>query len=122
MSYNIIYPFGDTINEGAQIGRGQGIKSKSGRVVLNVTNSGVIELIGDGKVLWTAQQKAPYADFIIMQGDGNFVAYSIKEPTWASASNGTGHPYCVVVQDDGNLVVKAGDRPVWSSQTGGAIA
>ena len=81
MSYNIIYPLGDTINQDAQISRGQGIKSNSGRVVLNVTNSGVIELITDGNTIWSAQQKALYADFVIMQADGNFVACSIAGPT-----------------------------------------
>ena len=59
MSYNIIYPIGDTISQGAQIGPGQGIKSKGGRAVLNITNSDVIELIANGEIIWSAQHEAP---------------------------------------------------------------
>ncbi|KAL0567850.1 hypothetical protein V5O48_014145 [Marasmius crinis-equi] len=111
----------DTLPENGVIGRGYGLQSKSKRVVFNVTNEGNLELIGDGKKLWSVDGKN--ASFVKMQTDGNCVGYTADGTAiWHSATNGNKHPYNLVCQDDGNLVVYAtGGDPVWASQTGGLI-
>jgi hypothetical protein len=70
--------------------------------------------------LWSAPRNASGqpGSFIVMQGDGNFVAYAPDgTPYWAT--NTDGNPGAsVVLQDDGNLVVyDAADRPLWASNT-----
>src|SRR5574341_1169861 len=54
----------------------------------------------------------------VMQGDGNFVAYSPNgTPYWDTGT--WGHPGAwVVMQDDGNLVVyDNANNPLWASNT-----
>ncbi|KIK53175.1 hypothetical protein GYMLUDRAFT_49506 [Collybiopsis luxurians FD-317 M1] len=119
MSY--VYPYRDTLYEEAALGVGYGLQSKSGRVSFVVTASGDLQLIGDGRILWSVNGKR--VSFVKMQGDGNCCGYtSTYVPVWATASNGNNHPYTLVCQDDGNLVVYANGNPVWASQTGGQIS
>ncbi|KAL0069449.1 hypothetical protein AAF712_003475 [Marasmius tenuissimus] len=111
----------DTLPENGVIGRGYGLQSKSKRVVFNVTNEGNLELIGDGKKLWSFDGKK--ISFVKMQTDGNCCGYTAEgTPVWATQTNGNNHPYALVCQDDGNLCVYSkGGNPVWASQTGGQI-
>ncbi|WP_394425705.1 protein kinase domain-containing protein [Streptomyces sp. SGAir0957] len=54
---------------------------------------------------------------LVMQEDGNLVAYSDDRRRWASDTSG--EHYKAVFQEDGNLVVyTADDKPVWASNTG----
>jgi hypothetical protein len=69
--------------------------------------------------------------FAIMQGDGNFVLYSVKGkngrdrnfPTWNSGTHnkrGKTAPYRVVMQNDGNAVLyDAKNKPLWASNSNG---
>jgi hypothetical protein len=56
---------------------------------------------------------------LAMQGDGNFVLYSINRALWASSTNGK--PISkAVMQGDGNLVLyDAQSKPYWASNTPG---
>ncbi|MFE7035030.1 protein kinase [Streptomyces sp. NPDC057621] len=65
-----------------------------------------------GEFLQTAHMK------LIMQPDGNLVAYDADDKaTWASLTSGEN--YKAVFQEDGNLVVyTADDKPVWATNTG----
>ncbi|MFD0310287.1 protein kinase [Streptomyces sp. NPDC127119] len=65
-----------------------------------------------GEFLQTAHMK------LIMQPDGNLVAYDVDDKaTWASLTSGEN--YKAVFQEDGNLVVyTADDKPVWATNTG----
>jgi hypothetical protein len=70
------------------------------------------------KTMWTSPALGRSGGFAVMQGDGNFVAYSPEgTPYWATGTDG--HPGAwVVVQDDGNLVVyDAANRALWASNT-----
>ncbi|GAA2325806.1 protein kinase [Streptomyces kunmingensis] len=64
-----------------------------------------------GDFLQTAHVK------LVMQEDGNLVAYSDDRRRWASDTSGEN--YTAVFQEDGNLVVyTADDKPVWATNTG----
>ncbi|WP_246570332.1 protein kinase domain-containing protein [Streptomyces tauricus] len=65
-----------------------------------------------GEFLQTAHMK------LVMQPDGNLVAYDVNDKaTWASLTSGEN--YKAVFQEDGNLVVyTADDKPVWATNTG----
>ncbi|MFJ2258782.1 protein kinase [Streptomyces sp. NPDC087844] len=65
-----------------------------------------------GEFLQTAHMK------LLMQPDGNLVAYDVNDKaTWASLTSGEN--YKAVFQEDGNLVVyTADDKPVWATNTG----
>lgn len=65
-----------------------------------------------GEFLQTAHMK------LIMQTDGNLVAYDETDrPVWASLTSGEN--YKAVFQEDGNLVVyTADDKPLWATNTG----
>ncbi|KAK1221444.1 hypothetical protein PQX77_015751 [Marasmius sp. AFHP31] len=111
----------DDLPENGVIGRGYGLQSKNQRVQLNLTFEGNLELIGDGRKLWSVDGKD--ISFVKMQGDGNCVGYKDDAtPVWHTATNGSKHPYNLVCQDDGNLVIyEKGGIPVWATNTGGLI-
>ncbi|KIK53198.1 hypothetical protein GYMLUDRAFT_943117 [Collybiopsis luxurians FD-317 M1] len=119
MSY--VHPYGSTLPEDGVIGRGYGLISDSKRVTFVVTTSGDLQLIGDGRILWSVNGKN--ASFVKMQTDGNCCGYTPDGVAmWATQTNGNNHPYNLVCQNDGNLVVyEKGGVPVWASQTGGEI-
>lgn len=54
---------------------------------------------------------------LIMQGDGNLVAYGPAGAVWATYTNGPNRR--AVMQGDGNLVIYEGSKALWNSQTGG---
>ncbi|MFD5933458.1 hypothetical protein [Streptomyces sp. NPDC060333] len=58
---------------------------------------------------------------LIMQTDGNLVAYVPGRPVWASGTNIAGT--VLWMQNDGNLVLVApGNRPIWATGTSGSGA
>ncbi|MFI1410238.1 protein kinase [Streptomyces sp. NPDC020707] len=70
------------------------------------------QTLGPGEFLQAARVK------LIMQPDGNLVAYDENDKaTWASRTSGEN--YKAVFQEDGNLVVYTpDDKPVWATNTG----
>ncbi|KAG7100103.1 hypothetical protein E1B28_001883 [Marasmius oreades] len=111
------YPWGDTLPENGLLGRGYALISKNERVEFRVLDNGNLELIGDGKTLWSIEGKK--AGFVVVQSDGNLCGYTCEGANvWATMTNGNAHPYQLICQGDGNLVVyAAGGRPVWNSNT-----
>jgi len=58
---------------------------------------------------------------LVMQGDGNLVAYGPSGPFWASDTAGKGiPPFKLAMQSDGNAVIYGADNvPTWSTETAG---
>ncbi|MFV0458204.1 MAG: hypothetical protein ACK5MT_05470 [Actinomycetales bacterium] len=77
-------------------------------------------LNGDEFCLW--EEMYSYAtttqrldETLVMQTDGNLVAYVAGSPVWASWTQGNPGAY-LVLQDDENLVIySAADQPLWQS-------
>jgi hypothetical protein len=71
-----------------------------------------------GHALWASNTEGLPVDHVIMQGDGNLVAYSAHGTAyWATATDG--HPGAwAFLQDDGNFVVYgSGNNALWASNT-----
>ncbi|WP_229821047.1 MULTISPECIES: protein kinase domain-containing protein [Streptomyces] len=113
--------------------------SRQGGAVLELRADGVVAVARGGKDLFRtspdpalpqsltvqARRTLLAGEFVqaahmklIMQEDGNLVAYDEdNQPTWASRTFGENHK--AVFQEDGNLVVyTADDKPVWATNTG----
>ncbi len=58
---------------------------------------------------------------LVMQGDGNLVAYRGTTAQWSSGTNGVAGAYAVM-QTDGNFVVYAGGAAKWASGSSGSAA
>ncbi|KAF9260376.1 hypothetical protein L218DRAFT_587118 [Marasmius fiardii PR-910] len=113
-----LHPFGSTLPEDGSIGRGYALISNNKRAEFRVTYNGNLELIVDGKRLWSVDGKN--VSYVIMQRDGNCAAYTAPNTAavWATGTNGNEHPYKLLCQDDGNLVVYAkGSKSVWATNT-----
>jgi len=71
-----------------------------------------------GRPLWASNTEGKPVTHVIMQADGNLVAYSADGIAyWATGTQG--HPGSrAVLQDDGNVVVyDAGNNALWASNT-----
>jgi hypothetical protein len=67
------------------------------------------------KALWSPGKVTEGADEIIMQHDGNLVAYKGKKALWNTGTYG--HPGAYLrLQNDGNMVLYHG-KAIWSSNT-----
>jgi len=113
----------DTLSNNRRLKPGDTLVSRNGHWKLSYGTDGSVTLndTRSGAQMWTAQtliwsgmrgvRLRPVggysAGFLVMQGDGNFVAYnSGNAAVWASGSNGKGTaPYRLIVQNDGNVVV-----------------
>lgn len=113
--------------------------SRQGGAVLELRADGVVAVVRGGKDVFRtvpdptlpealtvqARRTLQAGEFVqaahvklIMQEDGNLVAYDEdNQPTWASRTSGEN--YKAVFQEDGNLVVYTpDDKPVWATDTG----
>lgn len=70
-----------------------------------------------GQFLYQGQYLASPGYQLIMQGDGNLVAYQASgQPLWASQTNGHPGAYAALQSSDGNLVVySAAGNALWSA-------
>lgn len=109
---------------GEMLSRGYKKTSNNGRYVLTMQEdfNCVLYIMGNGPLwnTWDASNRGGGGlpvTHVIMQQDGNFVAYNADSASWDSGT--WGHPGSVlVVQDDGNMVVYApGGNAVWNSHT-----
>jgi hypothetical protein len=58
---------------------------------------------------------------LVMQGDGNLVAYAFGGAIWQTQTAGSGAANRLVLQGDGNLVVyTSANKAVWNSRTAGS--
>lgn len=111
----------DRLHANQQLNVNDQLFSNNGLVRLIMQSDGNLVLYRalDGVPLWASNTPQTVVNHAIMQGDGNFVAYSAAgRAFWASGTNGHSGAY-VIVQDDGNLVVyDGGNRASWASNTG----
>ncbi|KIK53156.1 hypothetical protein GYMLUDRAFT_942266 [Collybiopsis luxurians FD-317 M1] len=121
LSQSFVYPYGDELPENGALERGYGLISPSGAVTFGLTESGDLLLSALGKTLWSVT--GTDASFVIMQPDGNLVAYTAQfVPVWFTNTVGNDHPYNLLCQDDGNLVLyEGGNIPVWYTNTAGQV-
>jgi hypothetical protein len=95
-----------------------------------VSNNELVNLIvqGDGNIvlyrtmfgvpLWASNTAGASVDHVIMQVDGNLVAYSpAGERVWATGTDRHTDAYCIL-QGDGDFVVyDSANNPLWASNT-----
>jgi hypothetical protein len=113
----------DTLNKEEALYPGESLQSKNGQYRLDFQNDGNIcvnKLMEGGQGWtfggWCTMSHNSKPNKLIMQGDGNLVAYKGNSAKWASDTHGKGGEK-VVMQDDGNLVVyDAGNKALFDSQ------
>ncbi len=108
----------DRLQADDQLKTGESLVSTNSRVRLIMQPDGNVVLYRseDGRAMWASNTDGQPVDHLVMQGDGNLVAYSPDgQAFWAS--NTDGNPGAsVVLQDDGNLVIYGGDgSALWAS-------
>jgi hypothetical protein len=107
----------DTLRAGQSLMTDMSISSMDGRYRLIFQGDRNLVLYGPGGAVWATNRYT--GDFVIMQGDGNLVAYNIwSAPAWDSHTGGIGGNPALVVQNDGNLVIYAGGRAIWDRHRG----
>lgn len=98
---------------GSGLRRNEWLSAGNWRVRLEVQGDGTVVLSHDGVGVWSQAQGA--ADGLMMQGDGNLVAYNdLGTALWSSGTSAPGAYLCL--QDDGNLVIIE-DVAVWATDT-----
>ena len=119
------------LNEGAELGPGQSVKSCNAKYGLWMQGDGNLVIYGaDGHATWSTRTDGSGANRAVMQTDGNLVLYTAAgKAVWSSATSG--HPFsALAMQDDGNLVLYSRSwLALWSSGSaaqapspGGSIA
>jgi hypothetical protein len=93
---------------------GQALHSASGGYVLVMQSDGNLVAYSPTKAIWSSSTSGAGASFV-MQTDGNAVLYSNGKPVWSTGTYG--HPGSVLVmQPDGNVVVYSpSGQPLWAS-------
>ncbi|HYH03869.1 MAG TPA: hypothetical protein VEC37_12245 [Bacillota bacterium] len=107
----------DTLNAGAELLRGQGLRSNNGHYLLDLRNDGNLVLSeNSGKMLWNSKTHGKAVRACIMQPGGNLVLAGIDHQVlWSSNTGGNNHAR-LVLQNDGRLVIIK-RITVWSSNT-----
>jgi len=97
---------------------GQVLQSADGYYRLVAQNDGNLVLYTPTRNIWSSNTFMKKFNKLILQGDGNFVAYDgLWFPTWNSGTFSSGAKK-LVLQDDGNVVLyNKNMQPVWSSGT-----
>jgi hypothetical protein len=86
----------------------QYLQSNNKNYSLRFQNDGNIVLSDkDNKLVWASMKFSSSPSILILQGDGNLVAYDTKKnPFWSSGTAGKGlTPYSLLLKDDGNLIL-----------------
>jgi hypothetical protein len=111
----------DVLLAGNQLLSSEALYSASGQYWAYVTHgSPEIQTLLHWRALSPAYDVA--GGRLVMQTDGNLVAYSPStgRALWASGTNGTGSHNRAVLGDDGTLRVYSGSNVVWASRTAGS--
>jgi hypothetical protein len=105
-----------SLASGDELLPGEWLESPNGAYAFVVEADGALTVYGPPGAIW-ADDDAYGADVVLMQGDGNLVAYDGNgQPLWATGTGAAGS--VLVMQDDGNLVVyRPGGVPVWASKS-----
>jgi hypothetical protein len=115
----------DRLEEDEVLLRGQGLRSKNGRVLLFLEEDGnlVLSRAADSRVLWASGTAGKQGVRLIMQRDSNLVLYrNDGKPVWSTGTVGQKSTFnkdsVAILQDDGNFVVY--DRIVFYKSEPGA--
>jgi hypothetical protein len=119
-SVRYLFTHNDRLLPNQQLNRYGQLVSNSRLFNLIMQNDGDLALYRThfSRMLWASNTSGVPADHVIMQADGNLVAYSAGDVShWETGT--AGHPGAMVVlQDDGNAVVyDAAGSPQWASNT-----
>lgn len=96
---------------------GQSLYTPNRYYRLTAQEDGNIVLYTPYRAIWASNTFRRLFDRIIVQGDGNIVAYNGDNyPIWSSRTNGTGSNIWSL-QEDGNLVLYSPGRPTWATNT-----
>jgi hypothetical protein len=101
---------------------GQNITSLNGKYVFTYQTDGNVCLynISGGNAIWSSG-KTHTAGKLVMQSDGNLVAYDYDgAPAWSTETTNQGvTPYYLNIQNDKNVILyDAKNNVIWSTQTG----
>jgi hypothetical protein len=116
-----------TLKEGEILKPGKNIASSNGNYVFTYQIDGNICLYdtNDGRVIWMSN-KLHKASKLVMQGDGNLVAFDTNgKPQWSSNSRQQKikKRFLLSVQNDRNVVIKQENGAViWTTNTATSIA
>ncbi len=110
----------DRLQPDQELSTGGLLVSASGWLRLALQDDGdlVLYRVQLGTTLWSSGTAGQQIARLVMQRDGNLVAFTGQgEPAWSTAT--TGNPgACAVLRDDGNLTVQsAAGAPLWSSHS-----
>eukprot|EP01040_Poterioochromonas_malhamensis_P012176 gene12177-13314_t len=105
-SINCLYP-------GGQITPGQCLVSNSGAYKFCQKSDGSVCVTNSGgSNTWCAASATANAQNVLLQGDGNIVAYTTTTYYWASWTNGKAIAY-FIIQDDGQVVAYDASGTSW---------
>jgi hypothetical protein len=112
----------DRLNPGEFLQRGSAnttITSDNGKYKLVMQDDGNLVAYDGNTAIWASNTVGTDGQKAIMQPDGNFVLYHVNGKP-LWASNTSGKPGCfIVMQNDGNLVIYQPNAPVWATNTAG---
>jgi hypothetical protein len=112
----------DRLNPGDYLQRGTAnttITSASSKYRLVMQEDGNLVAYDGNNAIWAANTSGTDGQKAIMQNDGNFVLYHVDGRP-LWASNTSGRPGSyVIMQNDGNLVIYQPNAPVWATNTVG---
>lgn len=102
------------LGAGGTLGPGASLTSTNGRYRLVMQGDGNLVAYDGSRALWNAGTAGNPGARAILQGDGNFVVYQGGQALWNSQT--TGQSVVLIMQDDGNAVIYApGAQALWSS-------
>lgn len=110
-------PCGDTMAVNRELRRNMSLWSSDGHYRLVLQGDGNFVAYGSQGPIWANNRFN--TDFVVMQNDGNLVGYTNGGAvTWATNTAGSGGAR-LVMQSDGNLVIYNASGAVWASNTAG---
>lgn len=111
---------GDRLGEWQSINIGQSIVSENGvfSFVMQSDSNACIYQKGIQASIWCTRSNGTGAQFVIMQKDGNLVAYAPgTRPVWQTATQGHEGTF-LLLQNDGNMVIYNREgRSIWETST-----
>lgn len=109
----------DTLGPGAVLRANDSLLSTDGRFRLIMQGDGNLVAYGPTGAVWDTSTSGA-GNWAVMQGDGNLVVYTAAgKSLWGSGTDGLGDS-SLVMQSDGNLVIYHAGYPTWA-RYGGAL-
>ena len=106
--------FTGTIRPNVILHPGHAIQSPDGRTRLVMQTDGNLVAYRDGTAVWQPMTRGTYT---VMQADGNFVLYAAGTPMWSSHTDHNPGAQ-LTVQNDGNIVIyDIHGKPLWNTRT-----